>query len=107
MKRVHVRVPWEHGLHFRPAARLVRLARQFHSTIQLRLGRATADVTSILSVVSLCAMMGMPLEIEASGDDEDRAVAALEQVFSDRGWDDDSPDVTQPPGVPSDRTPPL
>ena len=83
MKRAVVRVPWEHGLHLRPAARLVRLAARFRSRVILRLGRATADVTSILSIVGLCALMGSPLEVEATGDDEDRVIAEIVQAFSD------------------------
>ncbi|MBE2212499.1 MAG: HPr family phosphocarrier protein [Opitutaceae bacterium] len=102
MRRTTVRVPWAHGLHFRPAARLVRLARRFRSTITLRLGQATADLTSILSIVGLCAMMGAPLDVEARGEDEDLAIREITQAFAEP---DAGEDGTATPGV--DVSPPT
>ncbi len=82
MKRSKVVVSWREGLHLRPAATLVRLGRQFRSTIFLKCRGKVADLRSILSIISLCATMGTTLEIEASGDDEQDATRAVEQVFS-------------------------
>lgn len=70
------------GLHLRAAAKLVRLAQSFHSTIRIHCGGQVANVRSIISVISLCAVMGSALEIEAAGDDELEAVRAVEQVFA-------------------------
>jgi phosphotransferase system HPr (HPr) family protein len=81
VKRSQVVVPWEEGLHLRPAARLVRLAYTFRSSISLRSGQRAANLRSILSVVTLCAAIGTPLEVQATGDDEQEAVAAISQVF--------------------------
>jgi phosphocarrier protein HPr len=74
-------VPWEKGLHLRAAAKLVRLAQTFHSTIRIHCGGQVANLRSIISVVSLCAVMGSALEIKVTGDDELEAVQAVEQVF--------------------------
>ena len=82
MKRSRVVVPWAEGLHLRPAARLVRVAKRFHSSIVLTLGGRIADLRSILSVIALCATMGAALELEATGEDEQNAIEAVEQVFS-------------------------
>lgn len=102
MKTCRVRVPWREGLHLRPATHLVRVAKTFRSRIQLRLGDRVADLRSILKVVSLCAIMGSSIEIEAIGDDEDAAIVALEQAFTE-GTNDG---VLPPPGSvePDDRT---
>ena len=54
-----------------------------------------ADLHSILSVLSLCATMGMSLDIEAVGDDEHVAVQAVEKVFSS-GHPDGRPPVQSP-----------
>jgi phosphocarrier protein len=81
MKSTKVKVPWEHGLHLRPAAQLVRLAQRFNSTLLLRLGRRTANLRSILHVVSLCAVLGTALDVEATGEDEDAAITAVERAF--------------------------
>lgn len=82
MKRSRVVVLWHGGLHLRPAARLVQVAKHFHSNIQLKCGSKIADLRSIMSVLALCATMGTGLDVEAAGDDEQDAVQAIEQVFS-------------------------
>ena len=95
MKRTTVQVGWANGLHLRPAARLMRIAQQFRATMWLRCGSRRADLRSILSIISLCAMVGTTLEVEAAGDDEDNAVQAVERFFQS-GADDgttDGPDA--------------
>src|SRR5271154_6003545 len=82
MKRSTVVVPWREGLHLRPAANLIRLSKQFRSTIFLKCSGKIADMRSILSILSLCATMGTALDIETIGDDEHDAARAVEQVFS-------------------------
>jgi len=81
VKRTTVFVPWREGLHLRPAGRLVRIAQKFRSTISLSFRGRVADVRSILSIVALCATMGVTLDIEATGEDEQIAIAAVEQEF--------------------------
>ena len=82
MKHTSVVVAWHEGLHFRPASRLVEVAKGFRSTIWLRCNGKVADLRSILSVVALCASMGTAIRVEAAGDDEQDAAAAIERVFS-------------------------
>ncbi|MFO1451342.1 MAG: HPr family phosphocarrier protein [Opitutaceae bacterium] len=82
MKRSHVVVPWSHGLHLRPAAALVKAARRFRSAVLLRSGDKVADLRNILSIIALCATLGTPLAIEATGDDEQEAADAVERVFT-------------------------
>lgn len=93
VKRAHVVVPWKPGLHLRPAARLVRLALTFRSSLRLRCGSRVANLRSILGVVTLCAGTGTALEVEAVGEDEQEALAAVRQAFAlepaaDTGADD-------------------
>jgi len=64
------------------AARLVRLAQQFRSSIRLRLGTRMADARSILSLLLLSATLGTSLDIEAAGNDEHEAVQAVEEFFA-------------------------
>jgi phosphotransferase system HPr (HPr) family protein len=91
MKTLRIIVPWPQGLHLRPAARLVRVARRFRSTILLKCGDNIADVRSILSILALCATLGTALDLEAVGDDEQHAVEAVEHVFSSGDRDGDQP----------------
>lgn len=82
MKRAHVVVPWEAGLHLRPAVKLVRLAQQFRATVLLRCGERIANLGSVLSIVALCAVAGTTLEVQAAGEDEAEAIRALEAAFT-------------------------
>ena len=74
-----VRVVNRLGLHARAAARLVRTASVFRSSVRLeRADRsASADAKSILSVLMLAASRGTELRVGADGPDE---AAALEAV---------------------------
>jgi len=81
MRQAIVTVPWNEGLHLRQAVRLVKTARNFHSNIRLKCGSKIADMRSIISVLALCATMGMTLEIEVAGDDEQDATQTVEQIF--------------------------
>jgi len=81
MKLAKVTVPWSEGLHLRQAVRLVKAARSFHSSIKLKCGGRIADLRSIISVLALCATVGMTLEVEVAGDDEQDAAQTVEQIF--------------------------
>ena len=67
------------GLHARAAARLVRTASAFQSSIRLeRADRsASADAKSILSVLMLAAARGTELRVSAEGPDEAIALGAV------------------------------
>ena len=72
------------GLHARAAAKVVRLAQGFSSTVELRRvdNSATADAKSILSVLMLAAGRGTELNATAEGSDEEAALTALDQLFA-------------------------
>jgi phosphotransferase system HPr (HPr) family protein len=74
-----VRIVNRLGLHARAAAKLVRAAGAFSSTLRLeRADRgAVADAKSILSVLMLAAARGTELLITAEGPDERAALDAL------------------------------
>ena len=82
MRHSQVVVPWNAGLHLRPAARLVRLAQTFRSTILLKCGGKLADARSIASLLLLTASMNAIIDIEATGEDEAHAAQAIEQIFA-------------------------
>lgn len=74
------------GLHARAAARLVRRASQFNSTVELLRedNGETADGKSILSVLLLAAACGTSLIIKTEGIDEERAANALSQLVEQK-----------------------
>ena len=67
----------EVGLHARPAARFVQLAKRFGSDVRVRHGERSADAKSMLQVLTLEVGKGDEIEIEAEGGDEEEAVRAL------------------------------
>ena len=73
------------GLHARAAAQLVRLAEKFESTIKLKRSDnsgKSADAKSILSILTLAAAKGTVLVVEVDGEDEQKALAAIEEIFA-------------------------
>ena len=71
------------GLHARAAAKLVRLASRFSSTIYLLREDANQqiDSKSILGILMLAASKGTQLVISIEGEDEAEAGAAIFRLF--------------------------
>jgi phosphotransferase system HPr (HPr) family protein len=72
------------GLHARPAMQFVDLANSFAASIKVRRTddmQVEADGKSIMQMMILEAMPGTPLRIEADGEDAERAVAQLAELF--------------------------
>jgi phosphocarrier protein HPr len=67
------------GLHARAAAKLVKTAGRFESSVELRNAQRSADAKSIMGVMMLAASQGTELELIVDGADE---VEALESVTS-------------------------
>jgi phosphocarrier protein HPr len=65
------------GLHLRPAAKLVALARSFRSEIRVISKGTMVNGKSVLELVTLAVGCGTTLEITAHGPDAEEAVAAL------------------------------
>ena len=65
------------GLHARASAKLTKLAGGFGSEIFLSRNGRRVNAKSIMGVMMLAAGIGSEIHIEASGDDEAAAMAAL------------------------------
>ena len=72
------------GLHARAAAKLVRCAAQFKSRIILHNPalNATANAKSILNLLALGASLGVTLELNLDGPDENAAADAITEIFA-------------------------
>jgi phosphocarrier protein HPr len=71
----------EVGLHARPAAKFVQLAKRFGSDIRVSNGERSADAKSMLAVLTLEVGQGDEVELEADGDDAEEAVRALIELL--------------------------
>ena len=73
----------EIGIHARPAGMLVKEAKAFTSKITLEAKGKTADATKLMAVMSLGVKNGAEVVIKAEGDDEDAAIAKMEEFMKE------------------------
>ena len=69
------------GFHLRAAGRIVKLTKSFVSEVAIRYEGRVANAKSIMGLASLAAEFGTVVTIEASGSDEEAALAALRQLI--------------------------
>jgi phosphocarrier protein len=72
------------GLHARAAALLVQTVNKFSSQVTFSKDGQCVDGRSIMGVLTLAATQGSKIQVEASGDDAERAVKAIEKLFDSR-----------------------
>lgn len=65
------------GLHTRPSTELVKCAVKYRSQINLIHQKATVDAKSLLGILALAATKGTRIQIEAFGDDAEKAIRAI------------------------------
>lgn len=75
----------EVGLHARPAARFVKLAKSFTSEITVGRDERSANAKSLVDVLTLEAGQGVTVTIEAHGDDAEQAVDELAGLLNGSG----------------------
>jgi phosphocarrier protein len=72
------------GLHARAAALLVQTANKFAAQITIAKDGQSTDGRSIMGVLTLAATQGSKIQIEASGEDAEQAVKAIEKLVDAR-----------------------
>ena len=65
------------GLHARPASMFVQTAGKYKSKIEVVKGDARLNAKSIMGIMAISPREGMEVDIEADGQDENEAVAAM------------------------------
>ena len=87
---IEVAVSNEHGLHARPAAKLVTLVNSFDAAVTLTdldTGRGPVEARSLSMVATLNAQQGHTLKVTANGPQATEALEAIRQLAS-RNFDD-------------------
>ena len=69
------------GLHARAAAKLVALSNNFKSEIILVKDNKSADARSIMKLLMLSASKGSVLEVNITGEDQEKAMDSIEELF--------------------------
>nr|WP_286086889.1 HPr family phosphocarrier protein [Halomonas sp. S3-1-1] len=79
----------QRGLHARAATKLVTCAQRFESKVYVYRQTQKADAANIMSLLMLAAPCGTELVVEATGDDAEAALDALQALFEAR-FDEDA-----------------
>jgi phosphocarrier protein HPr len=72
------------GLHARAAALFVQTINKFSSQVTVCNDGQTADGRSIMGMLTLGATQGSKIQIEATGEDAEKAVRAIEKLLDSR-----------------------
>ncbi len=71
------------GLHARASTKFTQTASQFKSEVWVEKNGRRVNAKSIMGVMMLAAAKGSVIEIEANGEDEEAAIAALQTLIND------------------------
>jgi phosphocarrier protein len=84
MVKSEIKVVNKLGLHARASAKLTQTASSFKSQVWIAKAGRRVNAKSIMGVMMLAAGLGSTVEIEAEGEDEVAALAAVEKLFADK-----------------------
>src|SRR5438045_9511837 len=76
------------GLHARPAALFVKVARRFRAEVWVKKESEEVNGKSIMGLMMLAAGQGSKLQIRCEGPDAERALAEIEAVIKGRFKED-------------------
>ena len=82
MKEFSYIIKDEIGIHARPAGLLAKEAKAFTSKITIEANGKSADVTRLMAVMGLGVKTGAEVVIKAEGDDEDAAIAKMQEFMA-------------------------
>ena len=81
MFTAQITVPNETGLHARPASALVRLCKQYQSSIHIRHGELDIDAKSIVRLLACGLSQHARIELVVEGEDEAEAGSAVAEFI--------------------------
>lgn len=70
------------GIHARPATKLVRLAKEYRSTVSIKKGDRVVNMNSMLNLLTLGTKNGDTITLVVEGDDEVDAYAAIDRFMT-------------------------
>ena len=73
----------ELGIHARPAGELVKLAKEYTSTVSVIKEGKKADAKKVFGLMGLGVKNGMEITVQIEGEDEDTAAAAVETFLKE------------------------
>lgn len=83
MKEFKYTITDPEGIHARPAGELIKAIKDFASKITITKDGKVADAKSIFGVMGLAVKQGQEIVMTAEGDDEEKAIAAIEKFLKE------------------------
>lgn len=81
MKEIKYIITDPEGIHARPAGEMVKLLKEFKSTVTISKDGKSTDAKRIFGVMGLGAKQGQEIQLIVEGEDEDKAIAALDEFL--------------------------
>jgi phosphocarrier protein len=78
----------EFGIHARPAALIVQKAGEFDAEIMIEKEGVAVSAQSIMGLLTLEGYKGCLLKVSAEGADAEAALAAIEELFVNKFYED-------------------
>ena len=72
------------GLHARAAAKFVKIANRFESSVKIEKDGVVVDGKSILGILTLAAVRGTQIKLSVSGKDEQATLKALVNLIENK-----------------------
>jgi phosphocarrier protein FPr len=94
-----IRVPNPAGLHARPSAVLVNLAKKYKSTIKLQKGDQQANAKSVVALMGLQVGHGDTVKLIAEGSDAKKAIAELQEAMQQGLGEEGAKPIAAPASV--------
>ncbi|HSH85620.1 MAG: HPr family phosphocarrier protein [Methylophilus sp.] len=82
MAKISLEIINKLGLHARASTKLTQTASQFKSEVWIEKNGRRVNAKSIMGVMMLAAAKGSIVDIEATGPDEEQAIAALQALIN-------------------------
>ncbi len=83
MKKFEYTIKDELGIHARPAGLLVKLVKNYESSVLIASKGASADARKLMSVMGLGITNGAQVTITAEGTDEETVITEIEKFFTE------------------------
>ncbi len=82
MVNKHLTIQIPEGLHFRALAKIFKISREQQcSVVFQKESGETARSDSFLEMLALCAIMGTTLQVTVEGNNENKTLTMIEEVF--------------------------
>jgi phosphocarrier protein len=75
------------GLHARAAAQLVQTVNRFAAVVKISKDGQTVDGRSIMGLLTLAAIQGSRIQVEAEGKDAEEAARAIEKLVEKKFYE--------------------